>query len=239
MTSVIQTAVADATTAANAELAKTLMPAVYDEVSGLIAMPTWVYNLLAKNSGTIEAWVASEGMTLRDAAQHTDGYIIMRVSAGGEIVALAVADGGVGYAIGDTGGIDGDVGDAVYAVTGVTPMAGEPVVGVDQGTKTFSVATDLTAHLPVGGTLVISGSTGNDGNYTIASATFNTPNTDIVVSEAVPDATVDGDAAAAYGPVTAFTLTNFGTGYAISAGVTTTPADGLGSGLTVNITKVI
>ena len=66
------------------------------------------------------------------------------------------------------------------------------ITGVVTGTKTFTVAGDQTLELVAGTKLMVDGSTGNDGNYTVVSSTFDTDHTDIVTSEAIPDATVDG-----------------------------------------------
>ena len=66
------------------------------------------------------------------------------------------------------------------------------ITGVDQGTRTFTVAGDQTADIPAGRVIEVTGSTGNDGDYVVESATENGGNTDIVVVQAIPDATVDG-----------------------------------------------
>lgn len=75
--------------------------------------------------------------------------------------------------------------EMVYAVT-----------AVNQGTKTLTVdgnhADDITGAA-VGNKVRINGSTGNDALYTLVSATDVDTDTEIVVSEALPDATVDGN----------------------------------------------
>lgn len=63
------------------------------------------------------------------------------------------------------------------------------ITDIDQGTKTITVNGDASA---LTGTIAVVGSTGNDASYTIVSATFNTDHTDIVVVEAISDATADG-----------------------------------------------
>lgn len=64
------------------------------------------------------------------------------------------------------------------------------ITGVDQGTKTFTIA-ESVAHLFIDGkTFAVSGSTGNDGTYTINGDATGT--TSIIVDEAIADATVDG-----------------------------------------------
>lgn len=66
------------------------------------------------------------------------------------------------------------------------------IVGIHQGNKTISVATDITSFIANGEKIRIAGSTGNDGWYTIVSSTYSDPNTVITVIEALTDATVDG-----------------------------------------------
>jgi len=68
----------------------------------------------------------------------------------------------------------------------------DTITGVNQGSKTFSVASDWSSQLVAGNTITITGSTGNDGDYTVVSATWTGAVTNIVVSEVVPDGTVDG-----------------------------------------------
>lgn len=78
-------------------------------------------------------------------------------------------------------------GDSVRVSNG--PWA---VTAVDQAGKQFTIGGDQTASFGVGDTVTVAGSTGNDGDYTIVTATLNAGSTDVVVSEAIPDATVDG-----------------------------------------------
>jgi hypothetical protein len=68
----------------------------------------------------------------------------------------------------------------------------QPIVGVNQGAKTFSIAGDYTAYFTNGDIFRISGSTGNNGQWTVVSSTFAGGNTVITVTTAIPDATVDG-----------------------------------------------
>jgi hypothetical protein len=67
----------------------------------------------------------------------------------------------------------------------------ETITGVNQGTKTFTFASSRNSQWAAGATLVIVGSTGNDGRYTIASHS----GADVVVVEAIPNATADGTGA--------------------------------------------
>jgi hypothetical protein len=66
------------------------------------------------------------------------------------------------------------------------------ITAIDQGTKTITVIGDHTTTMGTGETLQISGSTGNDGSYTSTGATLSGGNTEVVVSEAIPDGTADG-----------------------------------------------
>lgn len=63
------------------------------------------------------------------------------------------------------------------------------IIGIDQGTNTITVNGDDSA---ITGAIEVVGSTGDDGTYTIVSATFDTDHTDIVVSESIPNPTADG-----------------------------------------------
>lgn len=64
------------------------------------------------------------------------------------------------------------------------------ITGVNQGTKTFTIAESKASQFTDGTHFTISGSTGNDGTYTVNGDATGT--TDIVVDQAIPDATVDG-----------------------------------------------
>jgi hypothetical protein len=67
------------------------------------------------------------------------------------------------------------------------------ISATNQGTKTFTVADPYEqAIASLGATFTVVGSTGNNGTYTKVSATFIADHTDIVVSEAIPNATADG-----------------------------------------------
>lgn len=70
------------------------------------------------------------------------------------------------------------------------------ITAVNTGSKTFTVAgnhkTAIDAAIAASAKTEVYGSTGNDGAYTFVSATNSGPNTNIVVSEAIPDGTADG-----------------------------------------------
>lgn len=68
------------------------------------------------------------------------------------------------------------------------------IVAVNQGTRTFSIAGNLTVTYRAGKKIVVAGSTGNNGTYNIESATYDgSTNTDVVVREAIPSAVADGN----------------------------------------------
>ncbi len=69
-----------------------------------------------------------------------------------------------------------------------------PIIGVNQGTKTFTIAGSLATFFVNGDIIRISGSTGNDGTYVVNSSTYVPgPNTtEVTVIAAIPDGTVDG-----------------------------------------------
>ena len=76
------------------------------------------------------------------------------------------------------------VGPLLYAITDVST-----------GSKTFMVSGSWAGQFTAAETFTVSGSTGNDGTYTVASATYDAGDdeTDIVVDEAVPSAVADGN----------------------------------------------
>jgi hypothetical protein len=100
--------------------------------------------------------------------------------------------------------INSTANDGIYTVDPALPPVykGTPcaIIAVNQGTKTFRVAGDKTREFVTredfSYQVYIVGSTGNDGQYTTVSATFDTDHTDIVVAEDIPDSTADGTAAA-------------------------------------------
>lgn len=67
------------------------------------------------------------------------------------------------------------------------------VTGVDTGANSFDFAGDVAEDFPDGTRFEISGSTGNDGTYTVASTTGTSP-TVVSVEEDVTDSTADGTA---------------------------------------------
>lgn len=66
------------------------------------------------------------------------------------------------------------------------------ITAVDTDNKKFTVSGDQTADFSADDLIRIKGSTGNDGTYTVVTATLVSSNTEIVVSETVSDSTIDG-----------------------------------------------
>ena len=86
---------------------------------------------------------------------------------------------------------------AMYLSPGVViqpdlQINGIALSGVDQTEKLFQVNDKVASGLPAGGLFKISGSTGNDGIYTVASVNQDDTSTYITVVESIPDATVNG-----------------------------------------------
>ncbi len=65
------------------------------------------------------------------------------------------------------------------------------IASVVAGSKTFTIAANVVAEIIAGSKIVITGSTGNNGTYTVVSCIFTTVST-IIVVETVPNATADG-----------------------------------------------
>lgn len=78
----------------------------------------------------------------------------------------------------------------VYAKGTPTAYA---ITDVIQGSKTFKFLLDATEYFLTGDTIEVTGSTGNDGTYTVASSSFGAGKTSVVVNEAIPNATADGN----------------------------------------------
>src|SRR4030042_7017898 len=72
------------------------------------------------------------------------------------------------------------------------------ITAINQGAKTFTIAENIEDRINDGGLteLTVQACTmpgGNDGVYTIVSATWDTDHTDIIVVEAIPSAVVEGE----------------------------------------------
>ena len=66
------------------------------------------------------------------------------------------------------------------------------ITAVNTGSKQFTIAGDRRRYFNVGGGFSVTGSTGNDGDYTVASLALSGGNTLIVVNETVASAVADG-----------------------------------------------
>ena len=67
------------------------------------------------------------------------------------------------------------------------------ITDVIQGSKTFKFLLDSAEYFLVGDSIEVTGSTGNDGTYTVVSSSFGAGKTSVIVQETIPDATADGD----------------------------------------------
>jgi len=85
------------------------------------------------------------------------------------------------------------VDDGGSVLLAVSPLAHVPITAVNQGTKTFTVTGDVSAICVAGKVVSVRGSTGNDGIYVVASSSYGAPSTAVVVQEAIPNATGDGN----------------------------------------------
>jgi hypothetical protein len=83
--------------------------------------------------------------------------------------------------------------DAQHFQANIVGTAGQefPITAVDTGAGKFTVTGDATG-LANGSTIIVSGSTGNDGNYTVVSTVFSDPDSDVEVLEPIFDSTADG-----------------------------------------------
>lgn len=80
--------------------------------------------------------------------------------------------------------------DLVFRVSENAYIADYNITGVNTGAETFTVAEDLSGMV-ANDSFVVSGSTGNDGTWTVSGVAGAGPTT-ITVSEDITDATVDG-----------------------------------------------
>jgi hypothetical protein len=66
------------------------------------------------------------------------------------------------------------------------------IINVNTGTKTFTIDGDHVALFEVDAVVRVMDSTANDGKYTVASCSLVAGDTEIVVNETIPSATIDG-----------------------------------------------
>ena len=74
----------------------------------------------------------------------------------------------------------------------VSTFAAHSITAVDISAETLTIAGDLDEVYAAGERILVAGSTGNDGVWTIASSTYSGGNTIITVTGNLTDATVDG-----------------------------------------------
>lgn len=65
------------------------------------------------------------------------------------------------------------------------------ITGINQGTKTITIAGNHVAEFMEGDSIVVAGSTGNDGTYVVVTSAFTTT-TQIIVTTSLPSAVADG-----------------------------------------------
>lgn len=122
--------------------------------------------------------------------------------------------------------------------TAATWHATKAITVVNQGTKTFTVAGDQSSDIRAGDSIVVAGSTGNNGTYTVVSSTFTTV-TAIVVSQSIPDTTADGTLRGRYVPTTEDSIVlNTPRAVSVAASVTLNSISGTGT-LTINASRVV
>ena len=84
--------------------------------------------------------------------------------------------------------------DADHRLLVYNEFPGGTITAVSTGSKQFTIGgVDLTADIEIGDKIAVTGSTGNDGVYTVTAISFST-NTVITVSETVASATAGGRA---------------------------------------------
>lgn len=87
-----------------------------------------------------------------------------------------------------TGTVTAPATTTTYAINAVNP-----------GLQQFTVTGNARNSLAGGQTFTVSGSTGNNGIYTVSNISYSAPNTTITVSEAIPSAVADGNVTNIFG----------------------------------------
>lgn len=138
----------------------------------------------------------------------------------GSILDLALNDPGDGYLPGEVGGyIISDSNDAYFVPDSVDTYPPFSIIDGDQGQQWVKIAGNNTHLFAAGDTVVITGSTGNDGTYTLPNGANYDGGTLIVVNEVLPSPIMDGFIASQRGPIVTFTLTTPGSAYIVANGV--------------------
>lgn len=157
------------------------------------------YVILASGTATFSAYVAlSGGLNAKTFSVAGDIHSLISAATTHNIIAVDNTNNSFSIA-GDHTNYPERVG--YLSVAGSTGNDGSYTVtnAIYDGTtntKIF-VAESIASAVPDGtvayeGVIVVTDSTGNDGVYRVVSTAFNSPNTDITVTEAIPDPTVDG-----------------------------------------------
>lgn len=91
------------------------------------------------------------------------------------------------------GGVEQPSGWTVDTTTGMVTFTttARGVIAVNQASKWFAVAGNVVSEYSAGQSISITGSTGNNGVYTVVSATYTTQ-TQITVSQSIPSSVADG-----------------------------------------------
>jgi hypothetical protein len=108
---------------------------------------------------------------------------------------ICAVDAG-GGAVEGLGTISGLGAGGVYAPWQDTfttdPSTSRTIVEANTTTDFFGVAGDVASDIVVGSIITVVGSTANDGDWIVESVAYNDPNTEIVVTGTLGDATADG-----------------------------------------------
>lgn len=133
-----------------------------------------ITRLLLANSTGNDGYYTIAGMAL------VGGATVFTVN---ETITSSTADGSIAQA--------DDTKDFLYDVQIQFPKT-YAITAVSTGSKKFTVSGDRRRWFNIGSTLTVSGSTGNNGNFTVSTLTLVGGNTEIVVVEAVSSAVADG-----------------------------------------------
>lgn len=160
------------------------------------------------------------------------------------IASTVLNAGGAGYAHGDTFNVTGGGGTGGAGVVDTVVNGVFLITALDQsggaGVNFFVVAGNQAAHFPPASTFTVSGSTGNDGTYTVVGTSVTGGNTEIITVQAIVSAVADGTITSADdGAVLTYHLTSSGTGYAPTTAAATTATSGGGDdNFTIDILTV-
>lgn len=153
---------------------------------GLISTNTTIY---VATTGSDSTGDGSSGAPFASIGQAL--YSIRnKLIASGVTVTIQVADGT--YAVTSTITINHPDADKIQIIGNTSAETVVAIAAIDTTARTIAVAGDRTSSLSAGDTAGVTGSAGNNGTYTVLSATYSGGATVIAVSEAIPSATADG-----------------------------------------------